>query len=191
MTLFQTIEDFYANNKVLRANATKVSNSARNVAKSELNLILKLYEAYLKTPPEFIDEGVRKYKINIGKRTIGCVFLLVVLGSNTFVSKSQKWDSKRYGQWAKILTYWIETGKTYQQAVEKCQEKSKSAIIDEYSNNGVVGDATYKKTIKEFRTIHKVQFRQSDYLLYIDLEGNITQLPKEAIELLIVNNFIS
>lgn len=187
--MFKTIEEFYEVNRVLREDSNSINRRSNKLSKDELKVVLDLYLTYLRTPKPFIEEAIIKYKINPSNKKIGTIFLLIVLGTKSFAANDKKWDSKRYGHWAKILTGWIEQGYTYLQAKKQIAEKSKAAIMQLFSNSGVVNESAFKNTMKDFRTIHKAKYG-NEYLIYIDNQGHIKELPQRAIDILKIENLI-
>ena len=187
---FASVEEFQENNKLLRSSVEKLNTVLAGARQDELDLILNLYLSYLKTPKEYIDAAVEKYGINTRIRKSGAVFLLVVLESKKFRSKYQKWDARKYGEWAKILTYFIEKKKTFAQAKKIIEDPttSKYKLLTE-SGSGIVNETNYKKTMKQFREVHKAQYGQGSYLIFIADNGELTHLPKDAIDLLDANGY--
>lgn len=188
--MFATLEYFYSNNVELRKEATAIVTKSRELAKKELNLILQLYYSYLKTPKTFIEDGIKKYNIDPGNKRQGTLFLLIVLGTNKFESNDEKWDSSKYSSWAGILNFWIESGYSFVNAKKQIERKSKTSILNMSRATGVVGDPAYKNALKNFRTIHKAQYLQGEYLIHVDQSGNIIRLSNDALALLRTNGFI-
>lgn len=186
--MFSTIEEFEANNKLLRKNSQTVNRNYDKASEQELDLVRNLYISYLKTPQEFFDIGIKKYNISYDEKKPGTMFLLIVLGTNKFKSEAKKWDARRYYDWAKILNYVINSGMTIKEYDSTISNKRKGTILTMINNKGIV-NPNNPKTRRDVNSILRTN-KQQEVLIYIDDAGNVIQLPKEAIDLLKLEDYL-
>lgn len=182
MQKFKTFKEFNANNEYLRIKSQSIQDDYRKVAEQELVIIRELYISYLKTPQSFIDRKIKENNIEIRNKKEGTIFLLIVLNTNDFISKDKRWNSLRYSQWAKILTFLIEKGFTIEQYDTWVSNKKKTTILKSIANGGVI-NSEKPTTVKDFKVVNKVN-KGKEFLVYIDAKGELQTLSYEAIVLL-------